>query len=179
MTPHDVLRLAEDNGAKVVDFKFVDVPGTWQHFTVPFSQIDADIFDEGLGFDGSSIRGFQEINESDMLVMPDPDTAIIDPFGATTTLSLVCDVVEPGTLKPYERDPRSLAKRAEAYLRDSGIADTSYFGPEAEFFIFDDVRYDSSPQTQFYSVDSREGNWNSAKSDGGPNLANKIRNKEG
>ncbi len=178
MTPKDALQMAEDHGARVVDFKFVDVPGTWQHFTVPISQIDEDVFDEGLGFDGSSIRGFQEINESDMLVMPDPETAVMDPFGATPTLSIICDVVEPGTLQSYARDPRSLAKRAEAYLRDSGIADTSYFGPEAEFFVFDDVRYDSAPQTQFYAVDSREGNWNSARSDG-PNLANKIRNKEG
>ncbi len=178
MTPNDVLRLAEENGARVVDFKFVDVPGTWQHFTIPISQLERDLFYEGLGFDGSSIRGFQEINESDMLVMPDPDTAIMDPFGAVPTLSLICDVVEPGTLQPYGRDPRSLAKRAESYLRDSGIADTCYIGPEAEFFVFDDVRYESSAQTQFYAVDSREGNWNSARGDG-PNLANKIRTKEG
>jgi glutamine synthetase len=178
MTPHDVLRMAEEKGARLVDFKFVDVPGTWQHFTVPMSQIAPDIFTEGLGFDGSSIRGFQEIHASDMLVLPDPSTAIMDPFGATPTLSLICDVVEPGTLKPYSRDPRSLAKRAEAYLRESGIADTSYFGPEAEFFIFDDVRYESSSQTQFYVVDSREGNWNTGRAEG-PNLANKIRTKEG
>jgi len=179
MTPDDVMKLATDGGAKVVDFKFIDVPGTWQHFTIPLSQFEAEIFEEGLGFDGSSIRGFQEINESDMLVMPDAATAVIDPFGATPTLSLVCDVVEPGTFQPYARDPRSLAKRAEAYLRDSGVADTSYFGPEAEFFVFDDVRYDSSPQAQSYSVDSREGSWNTAKADGTPNLANKIRPKEG
>jgi len=179
MTPDDVMKLAADGGAKVVDFKFVDVPGAWQHFTIPISQFEAEIFEEGLGFDGSSIRGFQEINESDMLVMPDAATAVIDPFGATPTLSLVCDVVEPGTFEPYTRDPRSLSKRAEAYLRDSGIADTSYFGPEAEFFVFDDVRYDSAGHTQFYSVDSREGSWNTAKADGTPNLANKIRPKEG
>jgi glutamine synthetase len=178
MSPHDAIRLAQENGAKVVDFKFVDVPGTWQHFTIPVSQLEADAFYEGLGFDGSSIRGFQQINESDMLVMPDPTTAIMDPFGATPTLSLICDVVEPGTLQPYARDPRSLAKRAEAYLRDSGLADTSYFGPEAEFFIFDDVRFESSSQTQFYAVDSREGHWNSSRN-GTPNLANKIRTKEG
>ena len=178
MTPNDVMRLVDDKGAKVVDFKFVDVPGTWQHFTIPMSQFDLSLFDEGLGFDGSSIRGFQEINESDMLVMPDPNTAVIDPFGATPTLSLVCDVAEPGTLRPYSRDPRSLAKRAEAYLRDSGIADTSYFGPEAEFFVFDDVRYESSPHSQAYTVDSREGNWNTSRPEE-PNLGNKIRNKEG
>jgi glutamine synthetase len=178
MSPSDVLRLAEEQGAKMVDFKFVDMPGTWQHFSIPLSQLDQDLFDAGIGFDGSSIRGFQEIHESDMLLMPDPTTAVMDPFGVTPTLSLICDVVEPGTLRPYSRDPRSLAKRAEAYLRDTGIADTSYFGPEAEFFIFDDVRYDSAPHTQFYAVDSREGNWNTAR-DERPNLANKIRNKEG
>ena len=178
MSPSDVLRLAEEQGAKMVDFKFVDMPGTWQHFSIPLSQLDQDLFQAGIGFDGSSIRGFQEIHESDMLLMPDPTTAVMDPFGVTPTLSLICDVVEPGTLRPYSRDPRSLAKRAEAYLRDTGIADTSYFGPEAEFFIFDDVRYDSAPHTQFYAVDSREGNWNTAR-DERPNLANKIRNKEG
>ena len=178
MSPSDVLRLAEEQGAKMVDFKFVDMPGTWQHFSIPLSQLDQDLFHAGIGFDGSSIRGFQEIHESDMLLMPDPTTAVMDPFGVTPTLSLICDVVEPGTLRPYSRDPRSLAKRAEAYLRDTGIADTSYFGPEAEFFIFDDVRYDSAPHTQFYAVDSREGNWNTAR-DERPNLANKIRNKEG
>ena len=178
MSPSDVLRLAEEQGAKMVDFKFVDMPGTWQHFTIPVSQLDQDVFSQGMGFDGSSIRGFQEIHESDMLLMPDPTTAVMDPFGATPTLSLICDVVEPGTLQPYSRDPRSLAKRAETYLRDSGLADTSYFGPEAEFFIFDDVRYDSAPHTQFYAVDSSEGNWNTAR-DERPNLANKIRNKEG
>ncbi|HKC73623.1 MAG TPA: type I glutamate--ammonia ligase [Chloroflexota bacterium] len=178
MSPSDVLRLAEEQGAKMVDFKFVDMPGTWQHFSIPLSQLDQDLFHAGIGFDGSSIRGFQEIHESDMLLLPDPTTAVIDPFGVTPTLSLICDVVEPGTLRPYSRDPRSLAKRAEAYLRDTGIADTSYFGPEAEFFIFDDVRYDSAPHTQFYAVDSSEGNWNTAR-DERPNLANKIRNKEG
>ncbi len=179
MTTDDVMKLAEDSGAKVVDFKFVDVPGTWQHFTIPISQFEAGLFEDGLGFDASSIRGFQEINDSDMLVMPDANTAVVDPFGATPTLSIVCDIVEPGTLKPYARDPRSIAKRAEAYLRDSGIADTSYFGPEAEFFVFDDVRYESSPQSQFYAVDSREASWNMAKANGAPNLANKIRPKEG
>ena len=179
MTPDDVMKLASDGGAKVVDFKFVDIPGTWQHFTIPMSQFEAGLFEEGLGFDGSSIRGFQEINESDMLVMPDAATAVIDPFGATPTLSLVCDVVEPGTMRPYARDPRSLAKRAETYLRESGVADTSYFGPEAEFFVFDDVRYESAGHTQAYSIDSREGSWNMSRADGTPNLANKIRPKEG
>jgi len=178
MTPDEALSMAKENGALVVDFKFIDVPGTLQHFTVPISQVDADVFAEGLGFDGSSIRGFQEIDASDMLVVPDPNTAIMDPFPLTPTLSLTCDVVEPGTMQPYSRDPRSLAKRAEAYLRETGIADTSYFGPEAEFFVFDDVRYESSGHRQMYAVDSREGHWNSGSSDG-PNIGNTIRPKEG
>src|SRR5437763_10359919 len=122
----EVLDFASERGVEMVDLKFVDLPGSWQHMTLPISHLDADDFEAGLGFDGSSIRGFQEIHESDMLLMPDPTTAVMDPFGATPTLSLICDVVEPGTLRPYSRDPRSLAKRAEAYLRDTGIADTSY-----------------------------------------------------
>src|SRR5438067_1634579 len=174
----EVMDFATERGVEMVDLKFVDLPGTWQHMSLPLRALDAGDFESGLGFDGSSIRGFQEIHESDMLLMPDPTTAVMDPFGVTPTLSLICDVVEPGTLQPYSRDPRSLAKRAETHLRDSGVADTSYFGPEAEFFIFDDVRYDSAPHTQFYAVDSREGNWNTAR-DERPNLANKIRNKEG
>ena len=178
MTPADVGKLVTDNKVQIVDFKFVDMPGTWQHFSVPLSQFSVDLFEEGLGFDGSSIRGFQEINESDMLVMPDADTAIIDPFGEVTTLSLICDIVDPMTLKAYARDPRSIAKRAEKYLTDTGIADTGYFGPEAEFFIFDDVKYRSSDYVQYFEVDSVEGHWNS-DSDEAPNLGNKIRAKEG
>jgi glutamine synthetase len=179
MTPDEVLKFARERGAKMVDFKFTDVPGTWQHFSVPFSAFSEDAFEEGVGFDGSSIRGFQEINESDMLLMPDPDTAVMDPFTAAPTLSLVCDVAEPGSArKPYSRDPRYIARKAEAYLRSSGIADVSYWGPEAEFFIFDSVRYSSTQNTQFAEIDSAEAHWNSS----GANSTNRghvIRPKEG
>src|SRR5690348_13830150 len=131
MTPREVLKFAEEQGVRMVDFKFTDVPGTWQHFTVPISAFDEGAFEEGVGFDGSSIRGFQEINESDMLLMPDADTAILDPFTAVPTLSLICDVAQPGAdHPPYSRDPRYIARKAEEYLRKSGIADISYFGPE-------------------------------------------------
>jgi glutamine synthetase len=175
MTPEEVLKFAKERGVKMVDFKFTDVPGTWQHFSVPLSAFDEGAFEEGVGFDGSSIRGFQEINESDMLLMPDPETAILDPFTAVPTLSLICDVAEPGGLhRPYSRDPRYIARKAEEYLRRSGIADTSYFGPEAEFFIFDSVRYASNPNMQIAEVDSAEAHWNST---GG--LGHTIRGKEG
>jgi glutamine synthetase len=179
MTPEEVLRFARERGAKMVDFKFTDVPGTWQHFSIPFSAFAEDAFEEGIGFDGSSIRGFQEINESDMLLMPDPETAVMDPFTAAPTLSLVCDVAEPGSVRrPYSRDPRYIARKAEEYLRASGIADASYWGPEAEFFIFDEVRYSSTQNIQVAEIDSAEAHWNSS----GPNSTNRghvIRPKEG
>jgi glutamine synthetase len=179
MTPEEVLKFARERGARMVDLKFVDMPGTWQHFSVPLSAFTEDAFDEGLGFDGSSIRGFQEINESDMLLMPDPTTAIMDPFTRIPTLSITCDVYEPGRIKrPYSRDPRYIARKAEAYLRQTGIADTSYWGPEAEFFIFDNVRYRSTGHIQYCEVDSIEAHWNSADGSG-PNLGHKIRPKEG
>jgi glutamine synthetase len=178
MTPQEVLALARERGAKILDVKFVDMPGTWQHCSYPIGELSEDVFTEGFGFDGSSIRGFQEINESDMLLMPDPDTAIMDPFTEVPTLSLVCSVAEPGTQKPYSRDPRHVARKAEEYLEKSGIADAAYFGPEAEFFVFDDIKYESSPHRQYYEVDSAEGNWNTAREEL-PNLGNKIRNKEG
>ena len=179
MTPEEVMQFADTHGVKMVDFKFTDVPGTWQHFSVPLSAFDEDAFEEGLGFDGSSIRGFQEINESDMLLMPDPDTAILDPFTAVPTLSLICDVAEPGaTHRPYSRDPRYIARKAEEYLRRSGLADMSYWGPEAEFFVFDSARYASTQNVQFAEIDSAEAHWNStgAKS---TNLGHTIRPKEG
>ena len=146
MKPEEVLEFAKEQGAKMVDLKFVDVPGTWQHFSIPLRELTEETFVEGKAFDGSSVRGFQTIDESDMLVIPDPDTAIMDPFTAVPTLSLVCNIAHPGPgmrKKPYSRDPRYIASKAEAYLSTSGIADTSYFGPEAEFFIFDNVRYNS------------------------------------
>lgn len=178
MTPKDVIALAKEKGAKLVDYKFIDMPGTWQHKTVPIGEFDEKVFAEGSGFDGSSIRGFQGIEESDMLLIPDPDTALIDPFMAVPTLSLICNVISPGSMEPYSRDPRYVAQKAEAYLKSTGIADTSYWGPEAEFFIFDDVRYDLSQNSAFYSVDSDEAIWNTG-ADTGPNLGYKIRNKEG
>ncbi|MDD5262569.1 MAG: type I glutamate--ammonia ligase [Methylacidiphilales bacterium] len=174
----EALDFAKKNECKLVDFKFTDIPGTWQHFTTTLGEIDEKTFDEGLGFDGSSIRGWKAINNSDMLVIPDPATAFIDPFNVEPTLSLTCTVIDPLTKQTYERDPRSIGIRAENYLKSTGIADTAFFGPEAEFFVFDDVRYQSSSNIQFYSVDSVEAIWNSGREEG-PNLGYKIRHKEG
>ena len=181
MTPEEVLQFAKERGAKMVDFKFVDLPGSWQHFSVPLRELTEETFIEGKAFDGSSVRGFQTINESDMLIIPDPETAIIDPFMAVPTLSLVCNVAHPGPgtrKQPYSRDPRYVAKKAEAYLRSSGIADISYFGPEAEFFIFDNVRYNSAANIQYAEVDSDEASWNSGRN-GTANLGHRMRTKEG
>ena len=138
-TPQQVIKMAKDNGLKILDYKFMDFPGLWQHFSVPIDSLDEEVFEDGVGFDGSSIRGWQSINESDMLIVPDPDTAIIDPFMDPPTLSMICDIRDPVTRSQYSRDPRSVARKAENYLKSSGIADTAFFGPEAEFFIFDDV----------------------------------------
>lgn len=176
-SPKEVLAYAREQGLKIVDYKFIDLPGTWQHFSSPISELTEDVFSEGVGFDGSSIRGFQQIHESDMLLMPDPNTAIVDPVCTVPTLSIVCDVFDPVTHEPYSRDPRYIARKAEAYLRQTGIADVSYWGPEAEFFIFDSVRYDQNQYSAFYAIDSEEGIWNSGK-DGG-NLGHKPRWKEG
>ncbi len=181
-TPEDVMRLAQEQGVRMVDVKFCDVPGTWQHFSVPFSSFDVSAFAEGIGFDGSSIRGFQQINESDMLLLPDPTTAVMDPFTAVPTLSLICDVTQPGSRRePYSRDPRYIARKAEEYLTTTGIADTAYVGPEAEFFVFDEVRYRSTVNEQSAFVDSDEGHWNSGRGsiDGRPNLGHRMRPKEG
>src|SRR5438309_1819998 len=134
----EVLAFASEFGVELVDLKFTDLPGTWQHMQMPLECLEPDDFEAGLGFDGSSIRGFQEINESDMLLLPDPITALMDPFTEVPTLSLICSVHEPGTMNPYSRDPRNVARKAQAYLEGTGIADTAYFGPEAEFFVFDD-----------------------------------------
>ncbi len=178
MAPKDVIALAKKNNAQMVDMKFMDLLGTWQHFTVPISELEEHLFDEGLGFDGSSIRGWQAINASDMLVIPDPETAVMDPFMQAPTVSLLCNIVDPITKERYTRDPRNIAHKAEAYLKSTGIGDTAYFGPEAEFFVFDDVRYESTNNRSFYSVDSVEGNWNTGR-DEGPNLSHKPRHKEG
>jgi glutamine synthetase len=177
-TPSDVSKMIKDHGVKLVDFKFTDLPGAWQHFTTTLTEYNEDIFTEGLGFDGSSIRGWKAINASDMLVIPDPATAWVDIFNAEPTLSLICTIVEPITREPYSRDPRGVAEKAEAYLKSTGIADTAFFGPEAEFFIFDDVRFSTSGNSAFHSVESVEGHWNSGR-DEDPNLGYKIRAKEG
>jgi glutamine synthetase len=178
MTPKEVLAFAKEQGTQMVDFKFMDFIGTWQHFTIPVGELGESDFEEGYGFDGSSIRGWQPINASDMLVMPDPTTAVMDPFMAVPTLSLICNVVDPVTKQRYSRDPRHIAQKAEAYLKFTGIGDTAYFGPEAEFFIFDDIRYDYGAQYGFHHIDSAEGIWNSGRIEG-PNLGYKPRHKEG
>ena len=178
MTPKDAVRLAREQQAEAVDFKFMDLLGTWQHFTIPMSEYEEAIFEEGLGFDGSSIRGWQPINASDMLVMPDASTAVIDPFCAVPTLSLVCNIVDPITKEEYSRDPRNIARKAEAYLKSTGIGDVAYFGPEPEFFVFNDVRFDQNQHEAYYHIDSNEAVWNSGRNEG-PNLGSKIRHKEG
>ena len=156
----------------------MDFPGLWQHFTIPASGLDEGVFADGLGFDGSSIRGWQAINESDMLVVPEPDTAFIDPFTELSTLAMICNIQDPITREDYTRDPRNVARKAVNYLQSTGIADTAYLGPEAEFFIFDDVRFDQNAHEGYYSVDSIEGEWNRGR-DEQPNLGYKLRHKEG
>ena len=178
MTPNEVVNFTAENGCRMMDLRFMDFLGTWQHITIPVSELSEDVFTEGFGFDGSSIRGWQAINASDMLIMPDPATARIDPFMSTSTLVMICDIRDPVTGERYSRDPRNIAKKAAAYLKASGIADTAYFGPEAEFFIFDDIRYDSTEHSSYYYVDSGEGQWNTGREEG-PNLGYKPRYKEG
>ena len=178
MKSKDVLAFAKENQATMLDLRFMDFPGLWQHFTVPIGQLDEGSFEDGFGFDGSSIRGWQPINASDMLVIPDPATARMDPFTQTPTLVMICDIADPVTRAAYTRDPRNIAKKAEAYLKSTGIGDTAYMGPEAEFFIFDDIRYESSSYGSFYEIDSVEGTWNTGR-DEGPNLGYKPRPKEG
>ena len=177
-TPAGVIRMAKDEGVEIVDLRFCDLPGVMQHFSVPIRQLTEDSFAEGFGFDGSSIRGFKAINESDMILLPDPATAVIDPFRQHKTLNLNCFIHDPLTLEHYDRDPRFIAKKAEDHLVSTGIADTAYFGPEAEFFIFDDVKFHQDTHSASYSVDSVEGIWNSDR-DEGPNLGYKLRYKEG
>ncbi len=178
MTPKEVLEFAKENGAKMVDLRFTDFPGMWQHFSVPIEELSEESFEAGFGFDGSSIRGWQEIHESDMIIVPDPNTAVMDPFFEVPTLTMICNVFDPITKEPYTRDPRYVAKKAEEYLKSTGIGDTAYFGPEAEFFIFDDIRYDTGSNYSFYFVDSIEGIWNSGREEC-PNLGYKPRHKEG
>jgi glutamine synthetase len=178
-TPRQVLAFAREQGVKFVDYKFVDLPGTWQHFSSPIKELEEDIFDKGVGFDGSSIRGFQKIHESDMLLVPDPSSAVVDPVTKIPTLSLVCDVRDPVTGAWYTRDPRRVAKRAEEFLVKSGIATTSYWGPEAEFYLFNDIRFDQDSHSGYYFIDAEEGIWNSGVNGGKPNLGYRPRTKEG
>src|SRR5262245_36169420 len=179
MTPKEVLTLIRQKEVKAVDLRFVDFPGTWQHFTIPVDQLEESTFEDGLGFDGSSIRGWQAINESDMLVIPQADTAFLDAFSKETTLNLICSIQDPLTRQDYSRDPRNVAKKAVNYMKASGVADVAYFGPELEFFIFDSVRFDQNQHEGYYHIDSGEGIWNSGKEEAGGNLGNKIRYKEG
>ncbi len=178
MTPKEVLAFAKEKDVKAVDIRFMDFPGIWQHFTVPMGELSEEVFDDGYGFDGSSIRGWQPIHASDMLVIPDPKTVQIDPFFEVPTLVMIGNIVDPITREPYSRDPRYIAQKAEAYLKRTGLGDTAYFGPEAEFFMFDEVRYESSRNSAFYEVDSREAVWNTGRLES-PNLGYKIRHKEG
>ncbi len=175
---NDVLKIIKSNSIEFVDFRFLDFVGMWQHFTITSKEVDKDTFDSGLGFDGSSIRGWQSINASDMLVVPDPTSAKIDPFMTRPTLAIICDIEDPITREPYTRDPRNISKKALAYLKRTGIADSAFFGPELEFFMFDDVRYDQTANSGYYFVDSVEGIWNSGREEY-PNLAYKPRHKEG
>jgi glutamine synthetase len=178
MTPKEVVKFAKDKKAVCVDLKFMDFLGSWQHFTIPMSEFGEALFEEGSGFDGSSIRGWQPINASDMLIVPDPTTAVMDPFCAAPTLSLIGDVVDPITKEEYSRDPRHIAKKAAAYVKSSGAGDVAYFGPEPEFFIFDDIRFDQNAHSGYYFLNSSEGVWNTGR-DEGPNLGFKPRHKEG
>jgi glutamine synthetase len=177
-TPDDVLQLIADEGIEIVDVRFCDLPGLMQHFSMPAGQLTAEVFEEGVGFDGSSIRGFQEIQESDMLLVPDPNTAVIDPFTEHKTLDINCFVNDPVTGESYSRDPRYVARKAEEYLMSTGLADTCYVGPEAEFFIFDDVRFDQNEHEGYYFIESIEAAWNTGR-DENPNLGYKARYKEG
>ncbi|MBI3972644.1 MAG: type I glutamate--ammonia ligase [Chloroflexi bacterium] len=185
-TPKGVIQWARAEGLQMVDLKFIDLPGLWQHFTVPINELKESVFVEGFGFDGSSIRGWQKINESDMLVVPDPTTALVDPVCKVPTLSLICDIVDPVTKQRYTRDPRNVARKAEMFLAQTGIADTSYWGPECEFYLFNDVRFHQDSHSGYYFVDSDEGIWNSgqggvaAATNGTPrNLGYRPRYKEG
>jgi len=177
-TPDDLFRLIQEQSVRIVDLRFTDLPGVWQHFSVPPDAVDENALVEGIGFDGSSIRGFQKIQESDMVLIPDPATAFLDPFAEVTTLALICNVRDPVTGQRYTRDPRYVAEKAETYLKSTTIGDVAYFGPEAEFFVFNDIRYGQGINHAFYYVDSTEGSWNTGRQEH-PNLGHKPRPKEG
>jgi glutamine synthetase len=179
VSPKQVIAQAKEQGVRIVDLRFTDLPGTWQHFSIPLKELTEDIFSEGIGFDGSSIRGFQKIHESDMLLFPDPATAFVDPCLDVPTLALICDIRDPLTREQYSRDPRHIAQKAERYLRESGVADISYWGPEAEFYMFNSIRFDQNAHEGYYFIDSEEGIWNSGKDGDRPNLGYLPRHKEG
>ncbi len=181
MTPAEVVKFAKDKGCKILDLRFCDFPGIWQHTSYPISELTEDAIEEGYGFDGSSIRGWQAINESDMLLKPQPETAFLDPFREVSTLVMICNIADPVTGADYTRDPRNIAKKARNHMEKSGVGDTAFFGPEAEFFLFDSIKYDSNQHEAYYHVDSFEGIWNAGRDEKefGGNLGNKIRYKEG
>ena len=178
MTPKEVIALCRSENVKAVDLRFVDFTGQWGHTTIPATAFTESIFETGLGFDGSSVRGWQQVDESDMLLMPQPDTSFVDPFSKLASLNIICNVVDPITHENYSRDPRFVARKASAYLTSTGIADTALFGPEAEFFIFDDIRFDQRPDAGFFYIDSVEAQWNRGR-DEDPNLGYKIRHQQG
>lgn len=177
-TPKDVMDMCKQHKVQMIDLRFCDLLGQWQHFSVPLSQFNESSFVDGFGFDGSSVRGWKAINESDMLVIPDPEFCFMDPFTQHSTLVITGCIFDPITRQPYNRDPRQIAQLAEEYLRSTGLGDTAYFGPEAEFFIFDDIQYQDMPEQSFYSIDSVEGPWNTGREEG-PNLGHKLRHKAG
>ncbi|MCY4262113.1 MAG: type I glutamate--ammonia ligase [Candidatus Dadabacteria bacterium] len=176
--PAEIIKFIKENEIEFFDLRFLDFIGMWQHFTIPAEEVDKSFFENGLGFDGSSIRGWQAINASDMLLIPDPTTCKVDPFMQAHTLAVICNIEDPITREPYTRDPRNIAQKAISFMQGTKIADTAFFGPELEFFIFDDVRYDQSPRGGYYAIDSEEGIWNSG-ADEKPNLGHKLRHKEG
>jgi len=179
MDAKGVLQLIKDQNIQIVDTRFTDLFGGWQHYSLPASRLSEDMITEGLGFDGSSVKGFQAINESDMLMLPDPSTAFIDPHCKIPTLVLICDVFDPITRQPYSRDPRYVARKAEAFLKTTGFADTAYFGPEAEFFLFSDIRFGQNANSGYYYIDSPEGAWNTGAVKEGGNKGYHVRHKEG
>ncbi len=177
-TPQDVINFIKEENVEIIDLRFMDFPGLWQHFSIPPREIEEETFEQGLGFDGSSIRGWQAINESDMLVKPVPGSAFLDPFLSAKTLNLICNICDPITGEDYTRDPRNISRKAENYVKSLGLADTAFFGPEAEFFIFDDIRFDQNEHEGYYHIDSIEGRWNTGREEN-PNLGYKPRYKEG
>ncbi len=178
MTPRELLAFNREKEIRAVDFRFMDFPGHWKHFTIPVERLTDNVFEDGIGFNASGIRGWQAINESDMLVVPDPDSAYIDPFARERTLTLICNIKDPLTREDYSRDPRNVARKAVHFLRQKRIADVAYFGPEVEFFVFDEVRFDQNQHSAYYYVDSAEGAWNTGREEN-PNLAHKLKYREG